>query len=71
MENGRGEIAHDGDVWFAEPCEEIALASDRYDFTISLLHLDRPLAWERFGDVEEVEDSFDVFNQRTSSSLLS
>lgn len=30
-------MAHDGDVWFAEPCEEITLASDQYDFTISLL----------------------------------
>lgn len=39
LERNRGQLAHDHGVWFREPCEEIALASDRYDFTISLLHL--------------------------------
>ena len=33
-------MQHDAGVWFDEPCEEVALRSDRYDFSISLLHLD-------------------------------
>ena len=30
----------DGGVWLEEPCEEMVLFADQYDFTISLLHLD-------------------------------
>jgi hypothetical protein len=57
-------MSHDGDIWFAEPCEEIALASDQYDFTISLLHLEPVMRLSRFDDAEEDEDSFDAMTRR-------
>jgi hypothetical protein len=59
LDRSKGLLAHDEDVWFAEPCEEIALASDQYDFTISLLHLGA-YDWSRRDEAdEEEEDSFD------------
>lgn len=64
LERSRGQVAHDGDVWFAEPCEEIALASDQYDFTISLLHLEPVIRLSRFDEAEEDEDAFDVMSRR-------
>lgn len=67
LEKSRGQMAHDGDVWFAEPCEEIALASDQYDFTISLLHLERVIRLSRF-DEEADEDSFDVMTRRIGAN---
>lgn len=68
LTNSKGQLEHDADVWFAEPCEEIALASDQYDFTISLLHLDRFIRPSRFEDPAEDEDSFDVMARRTGGS---
>jgi hypothetical protein len=64
LERSRGQVAHDGDVWFAEPCEEIALASDQYDFTISLLHLEPVIRLSRFDEAEEDEDAFDAMSRR-------
>ena len=61
---GRGQISHDSEIWFAEPCEEMALASDQYDFTISLLHLERVIRPSRFDKAEDAEDSFDVMMRR-------
>ncbi|WP_421837554.1 ImmA/IrrE family metallo-endopeptidase [Novosphingobium sp.] len=61
--NSKGAIEHGADVWFAEPCEEIALVSDHYDFTISLLHLGR--AEKRtWMDEDEVEDSFSLMQRK-------
>ena len=37
--NGSGSVSHDAGIWLKEPCHEIALLSDQYDFAISLLHL--------------------------------
>lgn len=68
LEKSRGQMAHDGDVWFVEPCEEIALASDQYDFTISLLHLERVIRLSRF-DEEADEDSFDVMTRRMGNPV--
>lgn len=64
LQKSRGHIEHSDDVWFDEPCEEIALASDQYDFTISLLHFERVIRSSRFEDPEEDEDSFDVMTRR-------
>lgn len=64
MDKSRGEMAHGEDVWFAEPCEEIALTSDRYDFTISLLHLEASVWSGRFEDAEEEEDAYDRMVRR-------
>ena len=43
-------------IWFkCEPCTEMALFSDRYDFTISLLHLgDDPLRYDSEEDDDEL-----------------
>ena len=62
LERSRGEMAHDGDVWLAEPCEEFVLTSDQYDFTISLLHLEAVIRPSRFESEQEDVDSFDVLN---------
>jgi hypothetical protein len=70
LEKSRGQMTHDKDVWFAEPCEEIALASDQYDFTISLLHLERVIRSSRFDDPDEDEDSFDVMSRRLGGSTF-
>jgi hypothetical protein len=58
---------HDGGVWFAEPCEEIALASDHYDFTISLLHLE-DAEWRIRLDEEATEDALDLMQRRLRRS---
>jgi hypothetical protein len=62
-----GFTEHDGGVWFAEPCEEIALASDHYDFTISLLHLD-DAEWRIRLDEETTEDVLDLMQRRVRRS---
>jgi hypothetical protein len=59
MDKSRGEMAHGENVWFAEPCEEITLNSDRYDFTISLLHLEAFIWSSRFEDTEDEVDVYD------------
>ena len=64
LEKSRGQISHDSEIWFAEPCEEIALASDQYDFTISLLHLERVIRSSRFDEAEDADVSFDVMMRR-------
>jgi hypothetical protein len=61
--NGKGAVEHVANVWFAEPCEEIALVSDHYDFTISLLHLGRAER-QTWMDEDEVEDSFDLMQRK-------
>lgn len=53
-----GSVSHENGVWFREPCEEVALVSDQYDFTISLVHLNDVIPGWDFGDSEE-EDTFD------------
>ena len=56
MEKSRGQIRHDAGVWFPEPCDEIALLSDQYDFTLSLLHLEAA-EWRESLDEEDEEDA--------------
>jgi len=68
LEKSRGSLAHDRGVWFGEPCEEIALASDQYDFTISLLHLG-PVALATHVEEDETEDAFDAMTRRLSGDL--
>lgn len=43
MTTNTGQFDHDANAWFSEPCTEHVLASDQYDFVISLIH---------FGDAE-------------------
>lgn len=64
LDGSKGTITHDAGVWFPEPCEEIALLSDQYDFAISLLHLDDAVS--RFELAEEPEeDTYDRIVGRT------
>lgn len=72
MGGKKGTLQHDGDRWFAEPCEEIALLSDKYDFAISLLHLERALPrWASEGDDDETSgDAFDKFSAEPGMRLF-
>lgn len=66
--NGNATTAtHDAGVWLPEPCEEISLISDRYDFSISLLHL---AGVPHQDDVAEEpdEDAYDSMTNRTLGS---
>lgn len=67
LDGSRGLLSHDEDVWFAEPCEEIALSSDQYDLTISLLHLGT-YEWSWRDEVEQEED--DTFDRMTRDHRL-
>ena len=62
VEKGRGHTKHEPGVWFQEECDEIALISDQYDFTISLLHLSDTVVWGE-QDEESVEDTADRFSR--------
>ena len=68
LANGKGVIAHDAGIWLPEPCEEVALLSDRYDVAISLLHLDEAVSRSDFDDEAEVEDAYDRMISRTPGS---
>jgi hypothetical protein len=48
-----GSVKHEAGIWFQESCEEMALVSDQYDFTISLLHLDEKFSSFEFGEEPE------------------
>jgi hypothetical protein len=61
-----GAIDHDAGVWLSEPCHELALLSDRYDFAISLLHLGDPPPWRSESDDEFEPDVLDVMNRLNS-----
>ena len=54
---------HDTGVWFSEKCQEIALASDKFDFTISLIHLDEKVKNFNFGEAIE-EDTYEQMRNR-------
>ncbi len=67
VEGRKGLVAHDEGIWFKEPCKEMVLFSDQYDFAISLLHLgDAPSRFEL--DEEPVEDTYDRMVSRTPGS---
>lgn len=59
-------VAHPSGVWLNEPCEESVLASDRYDFVVSLLHFGDPPPWSRQEPDDDSPDVLDVMsrNQR-------
>ena len=67
LDGAKGAVAHDAGVWFPEPCEEIAILSDHYDFAISLLHLDD--AAPRYEVAEEPEEyTYERMTSRTPGS---
>ena len=67
LESNKGSISHDTGVWFREPCDEVALISDQYDFAISLLHLGDAISRWEF-DEETEEDTLDRMNRRIMGS---
>lgn len=68
IDGSKGKIEHDAGVWFRDPCEEQVLFSDRYDFSMSLLHLGP--ASSRFEALDEdgQEDTYDRMMSRTPGS---
>ncbi|MYE61336.1 MAG: hypothetical protein F4235_04705 [Candidatus Dadabacteria bacterium] len=66
-EKNNGVLEIDAGVWLKEPCEEMVLFADRYNFTISLLHLDE--ATSGFESNKENEpDAYDKIAYRTLGS---
>ena len=68
LTDGRGVVAHEAGVWFDEPCEESILRSDRYDFAMSLLHLDNVAARSDLDEETNEKDIYDGIINRTPSS---
>lgn len=58
---GRLVAEHD-EAWFGEPSTEVALVSDHYDFTISLIHLGDAV-WRPWEDADEEPDAFDLMQR--------
>jgi hypothetical protein len=58
-----GDVEHERGVWLNQPCKELVLFSDQYDFTISLLHFDDVAAWSE-PDEEPEEDAYDRMIRR-------
>ena len=56
-------VAEHDDVWFGEPSTELALVSDHYDFTISLVHLDEAV-WRPWDNADEEPDTLDLMQRR-------
>ncbi len=46
---GRACLTHGPDVWFPEETEELSVRSERFDLTITLLHLPKEIAFPRYG----------------------
>ena len=67
LSGSKGSISHPSGVWFNEPCEEITIFSDQYDFAISLIHLDNAGGCNDYAE-EEGEDTFDRMMRRTPGS---
>lgn len=67
LAGAKGTLEVDAGTWLKEPCEEMVLFSDQYDFTISLLHLgETPSRY--FLDEEAGEDTYDRMMSRTPGS---
>lgn len=53
--DARTGIQHPPGVWFAEPCQEMTIVSEQYDFTISLIQLPPGGGSRTFGAHEDEE----------------
>lgn len=63
----KGAVDHDAVVWLQEPCQEVVLFSDQYNFTMSLLHFTQHNCRFEMGD-ELGDDAFDRMASRTPGS---
>ncbi|WPZ35825.1 ImmA/IrrE family metallo-endopeptidase [Thalassobaculum sp. OXR-137] len=68
VDGSKGSAEFDAGVWFREPCEEMVLFSDRYDFSMSLLHLGPASSRFEALEEEEQEETFDRMMNRTPGS---
>jgi Zn-dependent peptidase ImmA (M78 family) len=60
---GRAVGTHSPGVWFPEETEELSVRSDRYDLTLTLLHL--PKQYRYHQSIEpELMDTFEKFSER-------
>ena len=59
---------HEAGVWFDEPCEEVTLRSDRYDFAISLLHLDNAVGMDDVVEDPVETDAYEGMIRKTPGS---
>ena len=64
----KGRVHHEQGIWFDEPCEEVALLSDRYDFAISLLHLDDAVAVDHVVEEPAEADAYEGMIRKTPGS---
>jgi len=60
--------ADDDAVWFGEPSTEITLASDRYDFILSLVHLDEAISRPDYNPDQTI-DTYDRMTRQSSVTL--
>ena len=63
VEGSKGTVDLGAGTWLNEPCGEMVLFSDQYDFTISLLHFDDAAAWSE-PDEEPEEDAYERMIRR-------
>lgn len=59
----RDVMKHGPNVWFGQDCEEIVLVSDRYDFSMSLIHFAGSGQYKNWGSEEPEEDTYQRFTQ--------
>lgn len=48
-------VSHPPGVWFPEPCQEMSIVSENYDFTLSLIQLPPSSRYRIFGEDDENE----------------
>ena len=48
-------VSHPPGIWFSEPCQEMSIMSENYDFTLSLLHLSPESRNRSFAEGDEDE----------------
>lgn len=68
LEDNKGSVKHDAGVWLSEPCEEVSLISDQYDFAMSLLHFSDIISYSSIEEEPE-EDVFDRMGRRPYRSF--
>lgn len=61
--SGRATGTHPPGIWFPEVTEEISVRSNRYDLTLTLLHLPKEFRYQ-LSETPELMDTFEKFSSR-------
>jgi hypothetical protein len=61
--SGRATGTHPPGIWFPEVTEEISVRSNRYDLTLTLLHLPKEYRYQPSTE-PELMDTFEKFSER-------